>query len=135
MGEYGIVLAKTATMNADGQQMTGSTGAEQMAIRWVDKVRFDLFKKWYIDNHNPKEEVTMRCVAHVANLIGADILANNQVGNKVLVVSFFLRIGADKIFGENWIPGESVLSSIALQPISMYDNATHLLKTIDLQFP
>ena len=134
MGEYSIVLAKTATMNSDGQQMTGHTGVDRMKITRVNETRFELIKGWDKDNPNATDD-TMRCVARVGNLIGADIEANNQTGNRFLCGSFLERLGAERIFGKNWMPSESVLPSLALQPISMYDFATHLLKNVDLQFP
>jgi len=141
MGEYSIVLAKTATMNADGQQMTGHTGVERMTITRVNQLGFELFEEWRKshlgdkDNLNPKEEETMRCVVRVVNLVGADIIQKTQIGNRFLAGSFLERLGAERIFGKNWTPSETFLSSIALQPISMYDSATELLKTVDLQFP
>ena len=141
MGEYSIVLAKTATMNADGQQMTGHTGVERMTITRFNELSFGLVEEWaksHFGDRNsfsPKEEETMRCVVRVANLIGADIFQKNQIGNRFLAGSFLERLGAERIFGKNWLPSESILSSIAIQPISMYDYATHLLEKVDLQFP
>lgn len=140
MGAYSKTIAQTATMNANGQQMTGDTGLGRMTITRVNSFRFNLFKKWlkthFIDPENltEDEKEIANCVARVCNHIEADILRNNQIGNRQIAALFLFRLDAEKIWGENWQPSEDFLLRVASQPYSMYDFASKTLKTVDLQF-
>lgn len=140
MDEYNKVIGQTATMNANGQQMTGDTGIERMTITRVNEFRFGLFEEWLKshfrdpENLNEHEKEIVRCVARVCNHVEADILRNNQIGNRQIAALFLCRLGAEKICGENWQPSEDFLLRIALLPYSLYDYATQALKTVDLRF-
>lgn len=140
MGEYSKAIAQTATMNANGQQMTGDTDIERMTITRVNEFRFGLFKKWLKthfsdpENLTAKEKEIVGCVARVCNHVEADILRNNEIGNRRIAALFLYRLGAENIWGKNWQPSEDFLLRIASQPYSMYDFTTRILKTVDLQF-
>lgn len=140
MGEYSKVIAQTATMNANGQQMTGHTGIERMTITRVNQSRFELSKKWLnsrfsdLKNLTASEKEIAGCAGRVVNHIEADILRKNQIGNRRIAALFLFRLGAEKIWGKNWQPSEDFLLRIASQPYSMYDFATRILKTVDLRF-
>ena len=140
MGAYSKVIAQTATMNADGQQMTGESSIELMTITRVNELRFGLFKKWLKTHFGDPENLTADekeiagCVARVCNHVEADILRNKEIGNRRISALFLYRIGAENIWGKNWQPSEDFLLRIASQPYSMYDFATQILKTVDLRF-
>lgn len=140
MGEYSKTIAQTATMNANGQQMTGDTGIERMTITRVNSFRLDLFEKWLKTHfHDPEnltenEQEIASCVARVCNHIEADILRNNEIGNRRIAALFLFRLGAGELWGENWQPSEDFLLGVASQPYAMYDFASKILKTVDLQF-
>lgn len=108
MGEYSKVIAQTATMKADGQQMTGHTDIERMTIARVNELRFGLFEKWLKshfsdpENLNENEQEIAGCVARVCNHVEADILRNNEIGNRQIAALFLLRLGAEKTRGKNW---------------------------------
>ena len=141
MGKYSIAIAKTATMKATGQKMTGESGIERMTITKVNSMRSDYFERW-MNNHfsvGPENltEVDKKiadCVARVCNHLAADILRNNEIGNKQIASLFLNSLGAETIWGENWEPSEDFLLRVASQPYSMYDFATRILKTVDLRF-
>jgi hypothetical protein len=140
MGKYNTVIAQTATMNASGQQMTGAPAAERMTITQVNEIRSSLGSKWmqsyFNDRHDlsAEEEGIAACIARACNRIAADIMRNNEIGNRRIAALFLYRIGAGNIWGKNWQPSKDLLVRIASQPYSMYDFATQVLKTANLQF-
>ncbi len=140
MGEYSKAIAQTATMSVNGQQMTGDTAIERMTITRVNEFRFGLFTKWLKTHFSDPENLTANekelagCVARVCNHVEADILRNNEIGNRRIAALFLYRLGAEKIWGKNWQPSDDFLLRVASQPYSMYDFATRILKTVDLRF-
>jgi len=119
--------------------MTGDTGIERMTITRVNQLSFELFKKWLKSNFRDPENLSEQeheiaeCVARVCNHIEADILRNNEIGNRRIAALFLYRLGAEEIWGENWQPREDFLLRIASQPYSMFDFATRTLKSVDFQ--
>ena len=140
MSAYTKAVAQTATMNDDGQLMTGKTAIGRMTITRVNTLRAELFSKYYKihvkDPKNPTadERGIADCIALVCNHIEADILRNKNIGNRRIATLFLYRLGAEDIFGENWSPSEDFLLRIAVQPYSMYDFATQSLKNADFRF-
>lgn len=140
MGAYSKSIAQTATMKANGQQMTGETGIERMTITRVNTLRFELFKKWLKTNFSDPENLTANekeiagCVARVCNHVEADILRNNEIGNRRIAAQFLYRLGGENIWGKNSQLSEDFLLCVASQPYSMYGFATKILKTADLRF-
>jgi hypothetical protein len=141
MGNYGKVIAQTATINANGQLMTVDTAIERKTITRVKESRLGLYEKWLKTQLNDPENLTANekeiasCVARVCNHVEADILRNNEVGNRRIAALFIYRLGAENIWGKKWRPSEDFLLGIASQPYSMYDSATQMLKTVGLRFP
>ena len=141
MGKYSKAIAQTATMKANGQKMTGESGIERMTITRVNIMRVDYYESW-IKNHlsgGPENRTAddneiASCVARVCNHLAADILKNNEIGNRQIAALFLYSLGAETIWGENWEPSEDFLLRVASQPYSMYDFATRTLKTVDLRF-
>jgi hypothetical protein len=140
MQEYNRLISQTATMKADGNQMTNNTAIERMTIAQVTSLRAELFKKWVRDNSINLENVTERenelaqCVTRVCNRLGADIMGRNQVGNRRLSASLLFRLGGDKLWPEGREPGGDFLLKLASQSYSMYDFALNALKKVDLVF-
>ena len=140
MSAYSKSIAQTATMNANGQQMTGDTAIGRMTITRVNTFRFELFKKWLKEHFSDPENLTesekeiASCVAHACNHIEADILRKNEIGNRRIAALFMFRLGAEELWGKDWQPSDDFLLRVASQPYSMYDFATKVLKTADLKF-
>ena len=140
MVEYSRVIAQTAFVKANGEQMTGDTRIGRGTITRVNVWRFGLFKDWlkshFNDPENPNEyeKEIASCVALVCNHVEADILRRKQIGIRQIAALFLSRLGAENIWGENWEPSEDFLLRIASQPYSMYDFSTKILKTVDLRF-
>jgi hypothetical protein len=76
----------------------------------------------------------VECVTRVCARVGADILRNNQIGNRRIASLFLYRLGAENIWGNDWEPTENFLLAIASQPLAMYEFANRILKTVDLRF-
>jgi len=140
MGEYGKVIARTATMDANGQQMSGDTAIGRMTITRMNEYRFQLFKDEVksrigkIDNLNENERKIATCVAGVCNRVEADIMRNKQIGNRSIAALFLSRLGVDNIWGKDWLPSEDFFIKVASQSLSMYEFSTQTLKIVDLQF-
>ena len=140
MGEYNTVIARTATMNADGRRMTGESGLERMTINRVNKIRVELFDKWAKMNlqnpekPNAQENETATCVVRVCNRFEADIMRKNEIGNRQIAAQFIYRVGGEKIWSEDQMPNMECLGKIAAQPYSMFEFASQTLKTVDMQF-
>jgi hypothetical protein len=135
MGKYNTAIAQTATMKADGQQMTGDTGLQRATIVRVNTRRADLFEKWIKANlknpSNPTQEQKelLHCVTRVFNRIEADLMRNNEIGNRRITALFLYRIGWN--IDKNLNTG--ALSKLAAQPIAMYEFAQKILKNVDIQ--
>jgi hypothetical protein len=139
MLKYNHAVAQTATMNANGQPMAGDTAIGRMTITRVNLLRANLFDKYMTHFKDPKhltkeEDEIAFCVARVGNRIEADILRNNQIGNRRISALFLYRLGAENIWGADWQPSEDFLLKLASQPLSIYEFARDRLKTVDLQF-
>jgi hypothetical protein len=140
MGHYNAAIAKTATMDANGQQMSGDTAFGRAIITQVNLLRFTTCKEWHVSHFGDRQDLTAdemeigQCAVYVFNRIGADIMRNNQIGNRSIAALFLYRLGAENIWGENWQPSEDLGLRIASQPLSMYEFATRVLKTVDLRF-
>jgi hypothetical protein len=139
MGKYNTVIAQTATMDASGQQMSGDTAIGRMRITQVNLSRFETFKKWVKprfsdpDNLTANEEEIVGCVTRVCNHIEADIIRNRQIGNRKIAALFVYRLGMENICGKDWQPSKDLGLRIVSQPLSMYEFATRMLKTVDLR--
>jgi hypothetical protein len=139
MGEYNTVIAQTATMDANGEQMSGDTAIGRIRITEVNLLRFDLLKKWAKsrfsdpDNLTANEREILVCAGRVCNHVEADIMRNKQIGNRRIAALFIYRLGVENIWGKDWQPSQDLLLRIASQPLSMYEFATSVLKPVDLR--
>jgi len=140
MRSYNKVIAQTATLEANGQPMSGETRIGRMTIIRVNERRVQTYGN-YLKTHslNPnklsdEEEGIAQCVAYACNHIEADILRHNEIGNRLISGLFLYRLGAEALWGENWHPSEDFLLRVASQPYSMYEFATKSLKAVDVTF-
>ena len=95
MGEYNQAIAQSLTMTADGKQM----GAGRLAQ--ADKSRADMFYRWCKDNIADPQNITeqekgiLKCVAHAANRVGADVKRNDCILVRRLAARLASRLGCD----------------------------------------
>ncbi len=140
MGNYGKVIAQTATMNANGQLMTEDTAIGRKTITRVNLLRTGKFNKWLKSYFSDPENLTANekeiagCASRVCNHVEADILRNSEIGNRRIAALFIYRLGAENIWGKKWRPSEDFLLGIGSQPYAVYDFSTNVLKTVDLRF-
>ena len=134
MGEYNKAVAKTATLKANGQQMTGDTRYERATIGGINEARFELAEKWFKiyakDASNPtkEEKEKLQCAGRAINRIGADLMRNNEIGNRRITALLLYRLG----WKEDEDLNASALSKLAVQPIAMYEFAEKVLKTAEI---
>ncbi|MCJ7514557.1 MAG: hypothetical protein MUO89_01105 [Dehalococcoidia bacterium] len=139
MGHYNTAIARTATIYANGQQMSEDDAFGRMRINQVNLSRFKSFEKWAKshfsdpDNLTTDEKEMLDCVSRVCNHIEADIMRDRQIGSRMITGLFLYRLGAENIWGTNWQPSKDLALRMASQPLSMYEFATGVLKTIDLR--
>lgn len=128
MGEYNKAVAKTATMNPNGQIMTGDTKYERATIVTINQARFELYEKWDRTYTKEKKE-NPQCLGRAINRIGADLMRNNEIGNRRITALLLYRLG----WNEDEDLNTGALSKLAAQPIAMYDFAKKILKPVDIQ--
>lgn len=98
MGEYNQMVARSTVVNADGKQKEGRIGRAQIVGSNASRVK--LFNDWAelnIGKRPPTEEdkERLRCVARVANRIGADVRRADCVATKLLCSRLADRLGCD----------------------------------------
>lgn len=137
---YNKTVAKTATLDKNGQPLTGDTAIGRMTIIRVNELRFNSMKQWMQSHFKDPEHLTedeskiANCVGRACNHIEADILRNNEYGNRLITGQFLFRIGAEDLWGTDWRPSQDFLLRTASQSYSMYDFANNTIKKFDLQF-
>lgn len=135
MERYNLAVAQTATMTADGQQMAGSIGTERFTITSVNNSRRELYTRWVDANvKNPskptkKEKILITCVARVGNRIGADLMKNNEVGNRRITALLLYRLG----WKEDEALSEEALFRLAAVIYGLYEGAQEAIKSVNLQ--
>ena len=97
MGEYNQAVAQSTTMTETGQQVDGRLGRARIEVGNVR--RFEIFKRWADalgDNVTTEQrEYVGRCVARVANRIGADIRRGDCVLVRLLASRLADRLGCE----------------------------------------
>jgi hypothetical protein len=134
MREYNSIVAKMATMKADGHQMSGEKAIERAIITGINQKRWSLAENWCkvnnIDVENPTKEqsVQLKCVGQCLNRIDADIMKNNEIGNRILTAFFLYRIG----WSEDDELNTGAMSKLAAHTLSMYESAEYMIKNTKL---
>ena len=135
MERYNLAVAQTATMTADGQQMIGDTGSERYTITEVNNSRLELLEKWVDANvKNPskptkKEKILITCVARLGNRIGADLMKNNEIGNRRITALLLYRVG----WKEDEDLSEEALFRLEAIVFGLYEGAMEAIKSMNLQ--
>ncbi len=128
MGEYNQALAKSSVMTATGEQM----GTEYVIS--INKLRSDMFDKWTETNIGDRsvteeDEEHAKCVARVANRIGADLMKNKEIGNRRITALLLYRLGW-KIDEDL---SEEALSRLVAITFGLYEGAKEAIKSVNLQ--
>ncbi len=128
MGEYNLAIAKSSVMTATGEQM----GTAYLVS--MNKLRNDMFHKWYETNIGDRStteenEEQAKCVARVANRIGADLMKNKEIGNRRITALLLYRLGW-KIDEDL---SEEALSRLIAITFGLYEGAKEAIKSVNLQ--
>jgi hypothetical protein len=81
MADYNQAIAASGIEIATGER------ARRANITFLNKLRFDLFKKWV------KAGVDPACAAHVANLVGTDVAWSSGITQPMLADTLVQRLG------------------------------------------
>ncbi len=135
MERYNLAIAKTATMTANEQPMTGETTIGRATITMINNVRSELFKRWAQSNLKDSGKPTkdernlLTCVARVGNRLGVDIQKHNQLGNRRIAALLLFRVGWKKDADLSPEAGYR----LAVATLSMYEVPKKDLQKINLQ--
>ena len=130
MGEYNQAIAQSSVMTATGEQMGGRVGRARIVS--LNKLRADMFDKWAGANIGDRsvtkeDEDHAKCVARVANRIGADIGRGDCIAVKRLGARLADRLGCDI----NLKP--EALFRLSAVIFGLYEGAKESIKSVNLQ--
>ena len=100
MGEYNQDVAKSSTMNSNGEQFSGALG--RAVITQINVMRTNMFddycKKTIGDKPaTAEQDMAIGCVARVLNRLGADIKRENGVLCTLLGITLAKRLNYEII--------------------------------------
>ena len=127
MGEYNQAIDDSVTLTATGERM------EDWRVAKANVARFNMWNKWMEANISDPKSMTKededhaKCVARVANRIGADIRRNNSI----LVGRLAARL-ADRL-GCNINLETEALFRLGAFIYGFYRGAKEYLKSVELQ--
>jgi hypothetical protein len=133
MVDYNKIISRTATWG-----MTENTGLNRASILMNDDMRSLMAEQWGKDNKIDVNNLTIQdkenleCVARACNRVGADIMKNQEMGNRQISVLFLERLGGEKLFGKQWQPSADFFLALASQPYSQYEFAERFVNNINL---
>ena len=139
MVAYNHIIAKIATMRANGQQMTKKKFFDRIALIGIYHDRISFLSNWAsankIDLKNPKvlSSVDYGCAVIACNRYRADIFLK-KIGNQKIAGLFLARLGGEELLGHNPEPSADFFTALAALPYSIYEFADKAIKSVDLKF-